>query len=231
MKIKFILSFCISFLLVSLFSRCTKDESVPLNQFIITSEDVKLTGNKAIFKVYYKTNNCNFNQIVLYISTNKSMSNAKACQCEWEFWDNNGIYFTSEANNLEELTTYYYYYQVSNSVNHFNTTVKQFQSGGYSIPTVTTVSSTNISYTSVTLNGRVDDGGGLLVTERGFVYSKNDNNPTINSGTRLTCGSGTGSFSKQLSGLLRGTTYYFRAYAKNSKGTAYGAVKSFKTSS
>ena len=42
-------------------------------------------------------------------------------------------------------------------------------------------------------------------------------------------GSGTGTFASALTGLEPSTTYYVRAYATNSAGTAYGDETSFKT--
>src|SRR5690606_38636786 len=41
--------------------------------------------------------------------------------------------------------------------------------------------------------------------------------------------SGSGTFSGQNSGLSKSTTYYARAYAINSSGTAYGSVVTFTT--
>ena len=97
------------------------------------------------------------------------------------------------------------------------------------LPTVTTSSATNISKTSATVGGNVTNDGGTSVTARGVVYSTSSNPTTSNS--KVTSGSGMGSFSVNLTNLVEGTTYYVRAYAINEKGTAYGAEKSFTTSS
>ena len=69
--------------------------------------------------------------------------------------------------------------------------------------------------------------GGFAVTERGVCWSV-DHNPTIN-GSHASVGSGTGSFSYTISGLEANTTYYVRAYATNSVGTAYSDEVSFTT--
>ena len=81
--------------------------------------------------------------------------------------------------------------------------------------------------TTATCCGNVTADGGTSVTERGICYSTSQNPTTSN--TKITKGSGTGSFTCNMTGLTVGTTYYVRAYAKNGKGTAYGDEVSFNT--
>ncbi|MDA8980508.1 DUF1566 domain-containing protein, partial [Chitinophagales bacterium] len=79
--------------------------------------------------------------------------------------------------------------------------------------------------------GVVNDGGSGItpspVTERGVVWSTTPNPTTANNKT--IDGSGTGSFSSNLTGLTPNTTYYVRAYATNINGTAYGNELNFTT--
>ena len=96
-------------------------------------------------------------------------------------------------------------------------------------PTVTTASTTAILATSATGGGNVTATGGCAVTARGVCWSTSTN-PTI-SNSHTTDGSGTGSFTSSITGLTCGTTYYVRAYATNSAGTAYGGQVSFTTDS
>ena len=69
--------------------------------------------------------------------------------------------------------------------------------------------------------------GNATVTARGVCWSTS-HNPTV-SNSHTTDGSGTGSFTSSITGLSQNTTYYVRAYATNSVGTAYGNEVSFTT--
>ena len=94
-------------------------------------------------------------------------------------------------------------------------------------PTVTTNSVTNITPNSATCGGNVTAEGSGAVTARGVCWSTSPNPTTSNSHTSN--GTGTGSFTSNLTGLNQGTLYYVRAYATNSEGTAYGDEVSFTT--
>ena len=95
------------------------------------------------------------------------------------------------------------------------------------VPTVTTLTVSNITSESATLSGNVTDDGNATVTERGVCWSTS-HNPTV-AGNHTVSGTGMGSFMTSVAGLNAGTTYYVRAYAVNSEGTAYGNEVSFTT--
>lgn len=97
-----------------------------------------------------------------------------------------------------------------------------------SLPTVTTYEVTNISGTSATASGNVTSEGGSPVTERGICWSTSPD-PTI-SNSHISCGTGTGYFTVNITGLDLNTLYYVKAYATNSAGTKYGNLVSFTTS-
>ncbi len=86
---------------------------------------------------------------------------------------------------------------------------------------------TEISYLSAQSGGNIQDSQGLPVTERGVCWSVTPN-PTIDN-NKVVNGSGTGQFISELTNLTFNTTYYVRAYAKNSIGTFYGQELTFKT--
>jgi hypothetical protein len=71
--------------------------------------------------------------------------------------------------------------------------------------------------------------GNNAVTQRGFIYNKNADSVTLESGTSVLVGSGVGKFGTNISGLSHSTTYYYRAYAKNDLGYVYTTIKSFTT--
>lgn len=111
----------------------------------------------------------------------------------------------------------------------FVETLVSSNGGGGSTPTVTTSLVSEITTSSAKCGGEVTNGGGYSVTDRGVCWSTNPN-PTINN-SHASSGTGTGSFTTNITGLSETTTYYVRAYATNIKGTAYGNQTSFVTGS
>jgi hypothetical protein len=104
---------------------------------------------------------------------------------------------------------------------------KTFKTAGTA--TLTTATPTNITSSSAKLGGEITSDGGATVTERGIVYSTSSNPTTAD--TKVIIGSGTGTFSQNVTNLKCNTTYYFKAYATNCAGTVYGNENSFKTGS
>jgi hypothetical protein len=86
-----------------------------------------------------------------------------------------------------------------------------------------------ITSTTAKSGGNISADGGATVTARGVIWATSQN-PTIALTTKTTNGTGTGAFTSELPSLAANTTYYVRAYATNSTGTAYGNEVTFKTS-
>lgn len=137
--------------------------------------------------------------------------------------------FVSSLTNLIPNTTYY--------VRAYATNIKGTEYGNevsfttlVSLPTViTTDPVTNITSTSATGGGDVTNSGGADVTERGICWGTS-HNPTI-SDSHDNNGTGTGSYTVNMTDLTANTKYYVRAYAFNSAvGPAYGNEVSFTTS-
>ena len=93
------------------------------------------------------------------------------------------------------------------------------------IPTFTTTGVSAITTTSAETGGNVTSSGGEAVTARGVCWST-AHSPTV-SGNKTIDGTGSGAFTSSITGLTPNTTYYVRAYATNSVGTAYGNEISF----
>jgi uncharacterized protein (TIGR02145 family) len=99
--------------------------------------------------------------------------------------------------------------------------------GKSSFPTVITSPISYIRGSYATFGGNVTSDGNSTATVRGVCWSTSPN-PTIND-SLTNNGNGLGSFSSNIGGLTNNTTYYVRAYATNSVGTAYGQEESFTT--
>ena len=95
------------------------------------------------------------------------------------------------------------------------------------VPSLTTAEVTNLTFTTATGGGNITNDGGAPIIAQGVCWSTSPN-PTI-ADSKTTDGTGTGSFTSSISGLLPGTAYNVRAYATNSVGTGYGSQKSFST--
>jgi hypothetical protein len=96
------------------------------------------------------------------------------------------------------------------------------------VPTLTTTAISSITSSTASCGGNISSDGGALVSSRGVCWNTSSN-PTIVLTTKTVDGTGTGSFTSSITGLSVGTTYYVRAYASNSAGTAYGSEISFTT--
>ena len=96
-----------------------------------------------------------------------------------------------------------------------------------SIPTLSTLTVTNITATTASSGGNITSDGGAEVTARGVCWSANEN-PVIKDSKTID-NTGMGQFVSQIIGLDAGSIYHVRAYATNSAGTAYGADMAFTT--
>ncbi len=94
------------------------------------------------------------------------------------------------------------------------------------LPKVTTAEVTDVTQSAATCGGEVTSDGNSTTT-RGVCWSPADT-PTIEDNHTVD-GTGEGVFVSEITGLAPNVTYYVRAYATNSQGTAYGLTKEFKT--
>lgn len=112
--------------------------------------------------------------------------------------------------------------------------VSDIDSITYTIPnssalaTLSTQAVTVLSSSSAYSGGTITSDGGSAITQRGVCWSTSPN-PTLANNFSID-GTGIGSFGSNLGPLQSATTYYVRAYAANSEGTAYGNQLVFTTS-
>lgn len=139
--------------------------------------------------------------------------------------------YTSTLSGLENNTTYYVRAYATNEAGTAYGEQKTFTTMiAVTVPTVTTNQVTNITATTAVCGGNVTFDGGSTVTSRGVCWSTS-HNPVLNIYYMTSDGSGTGEYVSSITGLQPNTTYYVRAYASNSQGTAYGPEVSFTTQS
>ena len=156
-------------------------------------------------------------------STNPTIANSKTN-------DGTGIgQYTSSLTNLSPNTIYYIRAYATNGVGTAYGDAKSFRTSSATIPVVSsTTAASFITLTSAISGGNVTSESGATVTSRGVCWSNATSTPTtLNSKT--VDGTGLGTFTSSLTSLAPGTTYYVRAYATNSVGTAYGPVISVRT--
>lgn len=126
---------------------------------------------------------------------------------------------------LEPATVYFARSYAKNSVNtiYGNEVIFTTKNGIIKIRTLPVQTFTS---ETATCGGIVDDDGGADVTAKGVCWSLNTN-PTIDN-DKTSNGVGRGYYSSEMTSLTKGDVYYYRAYATNSLGTAYGEEYSIK---
>jgi hypothetical protein len=132
--------------------------------------------------------------------------------------------------NLIANTTYYGCAFATNSQGTSYGNVITFNTLSVKVPTLSTSQVTNILSNSAQSGGNnINDGGGLI-SEYGVCWATTTIQPTLSNSSATTYGSPNASFVQTMNSLLPGTTYYVRAYAKNSAGIGYGNSINFTTS-
>lgn len=96
------------------------------------------------------------------------------------------------------------------------------------LATVSTITASGITKNTAIVSGSVTADGGGAISSRGVCWSAGST-PYVPQNSYFSSGSGIGTISTTLTGLVTGTTYYVRAYAINAAGTSYGSLVSFRT--
>jgi len=133
--------------------------------------------------------------------------------------------FTSKLIGLIPNTKYYIRAYAYNKAGAGYGNEVTFTTSPITLATLTTTDVTLVTSNSATSGGIITDDGGGIITARGICWGTSAN-PTIID-EHSTDGTGTGNFTSNMKCLSSATTYYVRAYATNSAGTAYGDQQSF----
>jgi uncharacterized protein (TIGR02145 family) len=141
--------------------------------------------------------------------------------------DGNGTgSFSSELTELEAVTEYYVR---AYAINRYSTVYGNqiVFSTGVAPATIKGTKILELKAKSAKMEGTVSEEGGGTVTEKGACWSTSLN-PTVDD-HKVNSGSGSGKISAEITGLVPDTQYFFRLYATNEAGTAYGEEMSFTT--
>lgn len=95
------------------------------------------------------------------------------------------------------------------------------------VPALTTAAISDVTLTTAVSGGNITSDGGEDILQKGVCWGITAS-PTIASSI-TNDGNGSAVYTSNLEGLTAGTTYFVRAYATNSVGTAYGNEVTFGT--
>ena len=216
----------IGYLLVAFFTlcltSCQKDEFASVSTF----EPTGITDSSAVF-------NGHINQ-----SGNPGYSEKGMCYSEGEYPlvsdikiivpGRDGGPYSATAYGLKPNTTYYVRAYATNRMGTTYGRQFPFTTAGEALPEIVTLPATDITDWSVILCGNIEHVGYPAYSERGFCYATNTE-PELSDSVKVVSGDGTGEFTVFVTDLEPNTTYYVRAYATNTVGTAYGDEITFTT--
>ncbi|WP_312821912.1 pectinesterase family protein [Epilithonimonas sp.] len=140
-----------------------------------------------------------------------------------------GSYVSSLAGLLPNTTYYVRAYATNSAGTSYGDQVSFTTLANIVAPTVATTSQSQVTNKSFVVSGNVTDWGGADITDRGIVWSKTETIPSLENATKVSTGSGLGTFSSYVHGVEASTNYYVRTFATNSAGTSYGSVATVST--
>jgi hypothetical protein len=193
-----------------------------------TFDNVVVTFNQAV-----TTANAGVNQTISSLSTTLSANSPPIGETgQWSIVSGSGGVFSNV--NLSSSTfsgnpgvTYSLKWTITGICNASFDLVTIVMPG---LPVLTTNTVSSITEGSAVCGGVITSSGGTTISERGVCWSTAPM-PTVSLSTKTIDGSGTGSFTSQITNLNSNTTYYVRSYAINAWGTSYGNQNTFVTNS
>jgi hypothetical protein len=138
---------------------------------------------------------------------------------------------TTSLTGLTKGVTYYYatYVTLQSSVTKYGD-VKSFTTTDVN---VATAAASNITAVGATISGTVSADASVISGNENIVYGfkVSDNEANVQNGREYALTGKSTTFSKALTGLTPGQTYYYTTFYQISDGYQYGATKSFTTTS
>ena len=196
---------------------CTTPNTLTLDASSITSATATLNG-------MVNPNNCNTTVTFEYGPTISYGSTISAAQSPLS--GTGSIAVSADINGLSVGTVYHYRVKaVSPGGTNYGNDIS-FTTNAVA-PTLITTPIESITSSTASSGGDITFDGGAPVTAHGVCWSTSTN-PTI-ADSKTADGSGSGLFTSSIEGLTLGVTYYVRAYATNTAGTAYGNEISLTT--
>lgn len=219
MKIKYI-ALCLLLALVS----CQRDEEMESGFWgRVGVETIETSYSSVTLNCLFLTN-ITVTNARAYLSTMQDFSDANY----YPLTEKKDSRFIGTIDGLETGTTYYLRYEISNRwYSTIIAEISEFTTVPSTIPTISTISPTEITR-NIVVGGKIIDNGGLAITNCGVVYSMSPN-PTIENGTKVESNITEKAYTCTLTNLDFATKYYARAYAVNENGTAYGEEICFTT--
>lgn len=136
--------------------------------------------------------------------------------------------FSLDVSGLTSATTYHFAAFATGPIGTTYSTDQTFDTLTFSPPTISVPNSSNVLFTTASLQSSIDDTGGQNATVRGFVYGRGSDGVYTATSSQLGI-FGTGTFSADLTGLVSGVTYSYTSFAQNSHGIVYSTNQTFDT--
>lgn len=137
--------------------------------------------------------------------------------------------FSCRITGLEKETTYHVraYVKTSDNTLFYGDDLSFKTTKEVELPTLSSVTISNIQTTSATFVGTIISDGESEITECGFCWS-DVAEPTVTDNI-VNCDPQSADMGKNITSLKEGTTYYVRSFAKNAMGIAYSETATFST--
>lgn len=139
-----------------------------------------------------------------------------------------GNSFTLKAGNLKYGSVCYVRAYAKNGEGVGYSAVVSFNTTDILAPSLNTLSITERTPDGATLTAVISSSNNGTIKEKGFCWSSDNANPTVNDSKKVVSGSAT-TFTHKLTGLQNNVTYYVCAYAENEAGISYTAPEAFTT--